>query len=200
MLHVCQLTMCCGCALSQLGLKGHTDYIHAVAMLNTGQECVTASEDGSVRIWDLRRPLEATQVIEPYKNENCARPQLGRWVGCVAVDTADDWMVCGGGPKLCLWHLRSLAATAVFDTPGVCQKTALFHDDSIISAGNQPFVHHWSVNGEERSKVPCSPTSIFSLKVNSTSENAKVLSVAGNCHKVDICTNFGYRAFSLETC
>ena len=44
----------------------------------------------------------------------------------------------------------------------------------IISAGNEPFVHHWSVNGEERSKVPCSPTSVFSLRVNNTSENAKV--------------------------
>jgi len=36
---------------------------------------------------------EAVHIIEPQKNESCARPQIGKWISCVAVDKADDWMV-----------------------------------------------------------------------------------------------------------
>jgi len=36
---------------------------------------------------------EAVHIIEPQKNESCARPNIGKWIGCVAVDKADDWMV-----------------------------------------------------------------------------------------------------------
>ena len=39
--------------------------------------------------------------------------------------------VCGGGPRLCLWHLRSLAATAVFDTPSATPNTVMFHEDTV---------------------------------------------------------------------
>lgn len=85
-----------------------------------------------------------------------ARPDYGRWVKCVAVDKADNWMVssipilphefcicvtcrfaasfvqvCGGGPRLCLWHLRSLGATADFDTPQATPNTVMFHEDTV---------------------------------------------------------------------
>lgn len=63
----------------------------------------------------------------------CARSDLGRWVGCVAVDK-DDWLVCGGGPRLCLWHLRSLAVTTVFDTPGACANHVMFNEDQVCNA------------------------------------------------------------------
>lgn len=39
--------------------------------------------------------------------------------------------VCGGGPKMSLWHLRSMTATSVFDTPKVCQQTVQFYDDMV---------------------------------------------------------------------
>jgi len=177
--------------------RGHSDYIHAVTMRPNSQQFLSASEDGSVRVWDARVAQEAVHLIEPYKNSNYARPQLGKYLRCVAVDKADDWMVCGGGPSLSLWHLRSLSATTVFDTPGVRINHAMFHEDSIISGGTEAFVQHWALNGEKRAHVPCSPTNVFSVAVNNKSDGFKVLSIAGNCHKVDICTNFGYKAFSL---
>jgi len=37
---------------------------------------------------------EAAHIIEPQKNESCARPNIGKWISFVAVDKADDWMVC----------------------------------------------------------------------------------------------------------
>ena len=40
-----------GVWMPQRSLKGHKDYIHSLALRNNGQECLSASEDGSVRIW-----------------------------------------------------------------------------------------------------------------------------------------------------
>ena len=42
-----------------------------------------------------------------------------------------DLQVCGGGPSLSLWHLRSLTATTVFDTPGSCQQCVMFYEDCV---------------------------------------------------------------------
>ena len=81
---------------------------------------------------DTRAGHGSAHCIEPYKNEACARPQFGKWITSIAIDDkADDWMVCGGGPSLCLWHLRSLSATTVFDMPNVCVNYAMFHDDAV---------------------------------------------------------------------
>ena len=181
-------------------LRGHKDYVHCVTLRSNGKECLSASEDGSVRLWDIRCPGEAVHIIEPYKHEKCCRAYLGRWISTVAVDKADDWMVCGGGPKLCLWHLRSMAATTVFDTAHTIANDAMFCEDSVISAGNSPYVQHWSVNGDQRAKVPCSPNCVLSVAINNKSDSAKVLSIAGGSPKIDICTNFGYKAFSLTVC
>lgn len=41
------------------------------------------------------------------------------------------FQVCGGGPKMSLWHLRSMTTTTVFDTPNVCQKTVQFYEDTV---------------------------------------------------------------------
>lgn len=179
-------------------LRGHTDYIHSVALRSSAQQCLSASEDGTVRLWDTRAgDREAVHIIEPQKNESCARPKIGKWIGCVAVDKADDWMVCGGGPALCLWHLRSLSPTTVFATPNTGVNFAMFHDDAIISSGGEPFVSHWSVNGDKRAYVPCSPTSVYHVAINDKSDSHRVLCIAGNCHKIDVCANFNYKAFSL---
>lgn len=181
-------------------LRGHTDYIHCVTTRNNGHECVTASEDGTVRMFDTRTSRDAMHIIEPYKNESCCRPQFGKYVKCVAVDKAEDWMVCGGGPQLCMWHLRSLAPTTVFDAPNVCANHVMFYEDTVISAGGEAFVRHWSVNGDMRAQVPCTPTTVYNVAINNKTDTNKVLSIAGNCHKVDICTNFGYKAFSMSVC
>ncbi len=38
--------------------------------------------------------------------------------------------LCGGGPLLSLWHLRSMSPTSVFPLPG-CQREAVFHQDLV---------------------------------------------------------------------
>nr|KAG5690725.1 hypothetical protein BaRGS_022416 [Batillaria attramentaria] len=117
--------------------EGHTDYIHKVALKNDGQECISASEDGTVRIWDARvSASEAMQCIEPHKHE-------------------------------------------------------------ILSGGSAPAMNKWQLNGTLHSSIPCSPTSVFSLAINKRSESSKVLCISGASPSVDLCINFGYKAFSL---
>lgn len=50
----------------------------------------SASEDGTVRLWDLRQSC-CTNSIQPHQNSRVARPELGKWVG--AVSLSDDWLV-----------------------------------------------------------------------------------------------------------
>ncbi|XP_022095855.1 THO complex subunit 6 homolog [Acanthaster planci] len=179
---------------------GHTDYIHCVSLYHQSQQLASSAEDGSVRIWDSRRSGEAVHLIEPYKHEECARPQHGKWVGCVSLDPGEEWLVCGGGPSLSLWHLRSLTPTVTFDAPNCCSQVVTFHEDSIISGGSTPFVYHWNINGVPKTKVPCTATSVFSLAINTENGSNKVLCVSGNSSLIDVYTNFGYRAFSLDFC
>lgn len=54
---------------------------------------LSASEDGTARIWDTRRKKEV-QTVTPYQHEALARPTLGRWLGAASFN--DDWLV---GPK-----------------------------------------------------------------------------------------------------
>jgi len=35
----------------QTSLRGHMDYIHSVALPSNAQQCLSASEDGTVRFW-----------------------------------------------------------------------------------------------------------------------------------------------------
>ena len=43
--------------------------------------------------------------------------------------------VCGGGPSLSVWHLRSMACTSVLKTAST-QQAALFHDDLVSYQSN----------------------------------------------------------------
>ncbi|XP_075437878.1 LOW QUALITY PROTEIN: THO complex subunit 6 [Ascaphus truei] len=110
-----------------LALEGHQDYIHCLALRDQQRECVSGSEDGSVRLWDLRSGTQ-THKIEVYKYEECARPQYGKWISCLATDS--DWMVCGGGPMLTLWHLRSVTPTTVFPIQE-SQQQVMFYQDMV---------------------------------------------------------------------
>ncbi|MEJ1287459.1 THO complex 6 [Cricetulus griseus] len=143
-------------------LRGHTDYIHCLALRDRSPEVLSGGEDGAVRLWDLRIAKEV-QTIEVYKHEECSRPHNGRWIGCLATDS--DWMVCGGGPALTLWHLRSSTPTTVFPIRAP-QKHVTFYQDLILSAGQGCCVNHWQLSGELKAQVPGSSPGLLSLSLN----------------------------------
>jgi len=178
-------------------LSGHTDYVHAIVSKDNGQGLISASEDGTARIWDLRSK-EPVHIIKPFENEICARPDMGKWLQCLAINSEDYWLVLGGGPTMAAWHLKTLTPAATFDTPGVTQNVAMFYEDKIFSGGSKAVFNQWNITGELSLAVPVSPTAVYSLGVNTKSAANKVLVVAGSSSEIDVCTNFGYKAFSLN--
>lgn len=45
----------------------------------------------------------------------------------------------------------------------------------VLSAGSEPYVFHWSLNGELKAQIPCTPTYVYKVDVNTTSESNKVI-------------------------
>lgn len=44
----------------------------------------------------------------------------------------------------------------------------------ILSAGSEPNLFHWQLNGDPKAQVPCTPNSVFTIQVNSKSPKNKV--------------------------
>ncbi|XP_058510069.1 THO complex subunit 6 homolog isoform X2 [Solea solea] len=154
-------------------LQGHSDYIHCVSVREREAEILSGGEDGAVRIWDSRTG-QSVHCIEVYKYE-----------------------LCGGGPSLSLWHLRSLSPTSVFPLSG-CQRHSIFHQDMILAVGEGPFVSHCLLGGDVKAQIPCSLQSVNTLQLNSNSTENQVLTVGGSSKHIDVFTNLSYRAFSLS--
>lgn len=97
----------------------------------------------------------------------------------------------------CVYHMSSLTKAVTLPVPdNVITQAMLFEGDRLITAGSEASVRHWSVNGSPMATIPSSQMHVFSLAANRKSHH-KVLSVAGSSPKVDIYTNYGYKAFSL---
>lgn len=49
------------------------------------------------------------------------------WVGCVAVDPAGEWLVCGGSFSPTVYHLSTLSKVVAMDVPKeVVTQTVIF--------------------------------------------------------------------------
>ncbi|KAF9422214.1 hypothetical protein HW555_002023 [Spodoptera exigua] len=165
--------------------KGHNNFIHAID--GRQQQLITASEDGCVMLWDTRTSSNHNK-LEPHNNSKVSRPEIGKWVGSVAL--GEDWIVCGGGPRLALWHLRSLDAVTVFDIPDHGIHVSFFHDDSVFAGGAAKHFYQLSYSGEVKVELPVSATTVYSAVLRT---NPKVLAIAGSSPEIDLCTTFNYR-------
>uniref|UniRef100_A0AAQ5YQP3 THO complex subunit 6 homolog n=1 Tax=Amphiprion ocellaris TaxID=80972 RepID=A0AAQ5YQP3_AMPOC len=155
-------------------LQGHSDYIHCVSVRDREAEILSGGEDGAVRMWDSRSS-QCVHCIEVYKYESCARPQFGKWISCLTTDS--DWMLCGGGPSLSLWHLRSLSPTSIFPLSG-CQRQAAFYQDKV------------------RNCLCCVHLLLCVFMVRSLAALCFERPVSSD--HIDVFTNLSYRAFSLS--
>lgn len=165
---------------------GHRDYVHSVHGTDKNR-VFSASEDGTVRFWDSREK-RSINVLEPHTNEKLSRPEFGKWQGTVTV--TDDWLVCGGGPKFSLWHLRSLECTTVYPFPEKAHVSG-FLDDIIFVAGDYSHLYQYSFNGDVTAEVPVSAASVYSVVWQM--EPTQLMSIAGASNSLDICTDFNYK-------
>ena len=80
--------------------------------------------------------------------------------------------VCGGGPRLALYHLRSLTMSKVLleeDNYGV--NSLMFHEDNVIVGVNGPFVYHCLFSGDVSVKMPTTPLRVYSMCVQKVDVN-----------------------------
>ncbi|KAK2710889.1 hypothetical protein QYM36_012158 [Artemia franciscana] len=157
-------------------LSGHTQFIHALSVQpGTLASC---SEDGSVRLWDLRTNT-CRSTIEPYKDSKLARPKFGKWIGAVALEK--DWLVCGGGPVLSMWHQRYNDVIQIFDCEESTTQAIKIAELDIFSGGNDGNVYRHRLSSEKVAKIPTSSSCIFALeyveKQNKMEELSEVVAV-----------------------
>ncbi|XP_034656813.1 THO complex subunit 6 [Drosophila subobscura] len=165
--------------------RGHTDYVHSVVGNSNGQ-IFSGAEDGTVRFWSTKQ-LEQTSMIEPYTKSQLIRPDWGKWIGSVAVN--DDWLLCGGGPRASIFHLRSLESTCVFDFPGrvhVCD----FVDDGVFIGGEHNHVQSYTLNGMLQANIPVEHTACYSTVWQTAP--IKFMSIAGFSNRLHILKDFRF--------
>jgi THO complex subunit 6 len=170
-------------------LKAHTNYVHCID--GSDNRLVSASEDGTVKFWDLRSN-QATQSIMPSQNEKLNRPEYGKWIGTVSLN--DDWLLLGGGPRASLWHTRSLESTA-FTFPERVHVSG-FLDDNIMFGGESKILYHFNYSGQVTSEIPVSSSAVYSVVWQN--DTHKCMAIGGASNNVDICTNFGYKDLVLS--
>ncbi|TNN80094.1 THO complex subunit 6 [Liparis tanakae] len=83
------------------------------------------------------------------------------------------------------------------DGAGVQRQTS-FYQDMILAVGEGPSVSHCLLGGEVKAQIPCSPQSLNTLQLNTSSTEHRVLTVGGSSDLIDVFTNLSYRTFSLS--
>ncbi|KAK9886127.1 hypothetical protein WA026_014913 [Henosepilachna vigintioctopunctata] len=171
-------------------LSAHTDYIHALC--GSGNDLISGGEDGLVCIWDIRN-YKGVNRIQPYLNSDIDRSDLGKWIGAVGFN--EDFLICGGGPRLSLWHFRSLNHSTIFPIEDRGIHVAEIYQDKIFAGGRTPFLYQMSFNGDIIAEIPTSAVTTYS--VIHQEEPYKALCIAGSSRKIDVCSNFIYRDLVL---
>lgn len=172
--------------------NGHTDYVHWIDGANANK-LYSASEDGSVKFWDQREKRFVNQ-LEPYKDERLERMQFGKWQGTVSV--TDDWLLCGGGPRPSLYHLRSLECSTIFGVANTIHVSGFLDDIVYLGGGDNSHLLQFNLKGDITAEIPVSCSSIYSVVSQTTPE--KFMSIAGASNYLDICTNFNYKDIMLK--
>ncbi|XP_017862244.1 PREDICTED: THO complex subunit 6 [Drosophila arizonae] len=171
--------------------RGHTDYVHCVVGHPDGR-IYSSGEDGTVHFWSDKQK-EPTAILEPHKNAQLLRPDWGKWIGAVSVN--NDWLVCGGGPRPAIWHLRSMECTRTFDYPGrvhVCE----FVDDSVLIGGEHNHVQFYTLNGALQANIPVEHTASYSAVWQTNPFN--FMSIAGFSNKLHILKDFRFLDSKIE--
>lgn len=170
-------------------LRGHTDYIHCLRV--RGDRCASGGEDGTVRLWDTRQRTE-THRLQPHKDTELERGR-GHWIG--ALDLADDWLVCGGGPRLALWHLRSLTRAAICDLACVAH-VARLHEGEVLAGGDASDLHQFALDGSRTAVIPTSCSAVFTVLARS--QPSKLLTIGGCGKLIEVSTCNKFKDFSLS--
>lgn len=176
-------------------LTGHQDYVHCLKVVpqNGHSLLYSASEDGSVRAWDIRASGGPLTTILPFKQANLERPSFGKWIGAIDVTPNNEWLLCGGGPSLSIWHLRSNKCAYLIHTPAPVYAAQFLPTDlsSVIAAGGGNQITVWQRSDHDGTRrISSSIDNIYSLAFHRFEEfDYDLFSLAGDSFKIELCKN-----------
>ena len=172
-----------------LELAGHDDMVLALSGRGKARGLVSGSEDGTVRVWDVREGAGSEVVLNPGS---------GKWVGALDVDPEGSWMACGGADgEVSVWHLGSVAQTTVMDVGSPVQ-SLVFADEHILVGSASSVVSRWSISGSLAARLSVSAPSVFAIALNENNPRNRVCVIGGASPNLDVYTNYFHRAFALS--
>lgn len=170
--------------------ESHKDAIQCSSMSEERGMFCTASEDGTVHIWDMKSQ-EIIRTFLPYEKEELSRPERGRFISCCSM--IGDWLVCGGGPKVGLWHVRSGELANILEIDQDTPLSMFSSPERIFIGGSRSVVYQFQRNGSKISTVDASSQFVYSIQKSSKDH----MLVSGSTRTIDIYKN-NYKAQELS--
>jgi len=204
-------------------MSHHTDYLHAVHVVNSGKQVLTGGEDGKMGIWDCKSGslVEMVDCRKHFaKNPSIfSKPNpdfvwgsdTHLWLSGFSSDAGGNWAtLCGGaegsraaaenvGGFVSTWHLPSRtlsAASAMAESPQAVSSDGGGNDGDVVTTGNRGVVKYWTRSGLRLSSEALSRVkSGYSLSTNPI--NGAMI-VAGSSRFLDCFMFPGSRSFSIS--
>ncbi|MFV9631948.1 MAG: WD40 repeat domain-containing protein [Methanosarcinales archaeon] len=108
-------------------LEGHTDWISAVVVTPDGRFAVSASGDGTLKVWDIEKG-ETVRTLEGHTG----------WVSAVAVTPDGRFAVSTSYDRtLNVWDLKTGKAVAGFSVDGPLITCTISPDGGTIITGDR---------------------------------------------------------------
>lgn len=164
---------------------GHSNYLNDISLQN--ESIATASEDGTLRIWDSRQSTSVS-TLDPTtgRASNFSTSSHNSWASCVDFHKEQQLLLSGTsfGKQLALWELRKSMIFKSMPCGAIPQVCYLNSDLSCYSGGNQNIVQLWKRNYNNLYDVHNFPSNIQSIW--SLMPLKESLIVAGTSPSVDI--------------
>jgi len=132
-------------------LAGHTKAVHSVAMAARASLGVSGSDDGTIRVWNLRT-AEPLRVLGPGRHR----------LGSVAIDPDGRYLVSGfGNGEILLWEPESGAVVRSFHghTSSVTGMAIAEHTGALITSSRDKTARLWTMENSEADRVLTGHTS-----------------------------------------
>jgi WD40 repeat protein len=122
---------------SQPAHKAHSDWVNALAISPDGKTLFTASEDGSLRVWDAERGKELRRLKGPVNRSAKKRGEFEYPQWNLALACSDTQLALGTSRGLYVWDLASIKPASVkVDWAGFAPCLTYSPDARMLATGN----------------------------------------------------------------